>query len=136
MMIQGAAHSKESWPAQKPKDPNSASEVNRIKMQIEKDSQEISDLAKEMAEIAAKGDKDLAGLKNVEIQQKQLSIQSLRMQMDKLQQPQNSTQTVTQTQKTEEGTGASFLQNQEIPPRPATVADWSQLAQSMLHSEE
>lgn len=135
---------KPEWPELEKKEPTDESEINRMKLQIEKDTEEISDLAKEMVEMSLKGDKDLAGLKSAEIQQKQMNIQSLRLQMDKLKNPEKGSKAesvdnnsaasqVASDGGKEDKAGGSL--SAVIEDRPAVIVELSQFAKNLLSTE-
>lgn len=143
MRINELANKKQDWPELEKKEPNAETEINRMKLQIDKESKEVSDLAKEMAEMAAKGNKEMANLKGVEIQQKQMTIQNLRLQMDKLESPKeksgvseinnnNPVEKADMKNNAESNYGSGF----EIEERPAVTFEFSRLAKNLLNIED
>lgn len=143
MRIDELAGKKQNWPEVEKKEPNADTEINRMKLQIDKDSKEISDLSKEMAEMAAKGDKDMANLKSVEIQQKQMTIQTLRLQIDQLENPKGNSKLSdihknNSVEKTDINDTAASNHSTDfaIEVRPAVTFELSRLAKNLLDIED
>ncbi len=75
------------WPKTGGKEPLAGMETQKLKEDIEKEEKEIKRINRELSEHITNGEQNMAELKGVELSQKQMQIQAMQNQIDKLEKP-------------------------------------------------
>jgi ribosomal protein S1 len=143
--INAIGPAKPSWPDPKlpeEKEFGAESEINKLNLDIKTEQEELSELAKEFKSSVSKGEKDMAQLKSAVMQQKQMSIQAMRMQIKELQEPdakKAESQTVQAVDQAPPADDTKAIPWGELPvpqEQPAAILELSPYAANLFRDTE
>ena len=147
MNINAVDKPQSGWVAPEKKEFGADSEINKLTTNIEKEESELSKLSEEFTKHVSKGEKDMAQLKSAVIQQKQMAIQTLRLQIDKLKKPEQKNEDNGAVKGTSETVAAKAVAMNptknpawgELSPRPeqpAAILELSPYAAKLFSHED